>query len=110
MRYEVRVTRPGVNGVASKSEDFEDKYADTEEKVQKLSDDANKAYVSAIQKYDPTHTVTIFRDNVSLHNSLGVGGDAIDDNTVEEDNSAPADRDAALAVNKTTDTGKHGKK
>lgn len=85
MKYQVRVTRPGANGVASDVKDLEDKYADEPEKVQKLSDDAHKAYVSAVQKYDVSHTVTIFRDGVSLHNSLGTGTGVLADDTADDD-------------------------
>lgn len=70
MKFLIRVDRLGSE---SKYEEFEDQHPEDNKAKVSLSDKANSAYIKAIGAYDATHTVTIFRDGVSLHNSLGTG-------------------------------------
>lgn len=91
MRYEILVSSNRKDDPMESVKSFEEKYADTDEKVQKLSDDANQAYVAATRKYDSNHVVFLARDGVCLHNAIGVGAATLD--------VKPSPEDADDAVN-----------
>jgi hypothetical protein len=66
MKFTVQVTRENTD---PESEDFEG----DADKLDELSDKANKAYIKAVSKYDVSHVIALYRDGAMMTNDKGTG-------------------------------------
>lgn len=80
MKYTVEVTGPV--GSEPRVDDFEETDS---EKYDEREAEARAAFASAVQEFDVNHTVTLYRDLVSLGNAKGTGSGTLPDVEPEEE-------------------------
>lgn len=86
MQYIVRV-RHGSGRLEDKMSDHTTDSV-VEDDLTKLGDAATKDYVDSVQKYDAGHTVSLFRDGVTVHESKGTGTTKLPDKLAENADDA----------------------
>lgn len=103
MEYTVRVVHAS-RSVEPKVDTFGQDTRDADE-LNDLHTEAVDAYTSAVQTYDHGHTVSLFRDGVTLHEALGTGTGRLADETDDVDENAdnPTTHDEAVRADVADD-------
>lgn len=83
MQYIVRVRHD--SGKLEDSVETHDTDSVVEKDLTGLADKATDAYVAAVKKYDAGHTVSLFRDGVTVHEALGTGTSRLSDAVADVD-------------------------
>lgn len=75
MEYRIRVRHD--SGQLEDKETVHNTDSVVESDLADLHEKASKAYLDAVKNYTSAHTISLFRDNVTVHEALGTGTSAL---------------------------------